>query len=431
MATYTSNYNLKKPDGTDYADIQDINGNMDTLDAALMRYATCSTAAATAAKTVELIGFELHAGAVILIKFTVTDTSINPTLNVNNTGAKPIQYRGATIFRTCLAAERVYAFVYDGAAYQLVGDVNTDTTYKVFTGSTASAAGKAGLVPIPAAGDQEKLLRGDGTWAEAGGMNLDALANNTGTVTIQGAGANSVNAVNLCQKNTAYSDMIQTLEMNSMNGPPGRLFRMLIKQGNNPNGTEGTDYGGLRLFTNFTQKSGSLEPLINNAYSLGNSSQKWSAVYATNGTIQTSDVREKSDVKKIPQGGTNNSVAVMRALSADETESQDVTYDDILDFLKNIDIYTYVSDPTHTETVQDAISANQFDKTHIGIIANDIVDSKLFPFVAYKNTEDENAILGMKYNSLGVLALYAIRDLYSKVETLETEVAQLKGQIKL
>ena len=32
------------------------------------------------------------------------------------------------------------------------------------TAATASAAGKAGLVPAPAAGKQDKFLRGDGTW---------------------------------------------------------------------------------------------------------------------------------------------------------------------------------------------------------------------------------------------------------------------------
>ena len=31
-------------------------------------------------------------------------------------------------------------------------------------GSTAAAAGKAGLVPKPAAGDDGKFLMGDGTW---------------------------------------------------------------------------------------------------------------------------------------------------------------------------------------------------------------------------------------------------------------------------
>lgn len=42
----------------------------------------------------------------------------------------------------------------------------TDTTATIaaMTGATSSAAGKAGLVPKPAAGDQSKFLRADGTW---------------------------------------------------------------------------------------------------------------------------------------------------------------------------------------------------------------------------------------------------------------------------
>lgn len=39
-----------------------------------------------------------------------------------------------------------------------------NTTYSTMTGATASAAGKSGLVPAPAAGENEKYLRGDGTY---------------------------------------------------------------------------------------------------------------------------------------------------------------------------------------------------------------------------------------------------------------------------
>lgn len=40
----------------------------------------------------------------------------------------------------------------------------TNTTYSNMTAATSSAAGKAGLVPAPAAGKQASFLRGDGTW---------------------------------------------------------------------------------------------------------------------------------------------------------------------------------------------------------------------------------------------------------------------------
>ena len=42
----------------------------------------------------------------------------------------------------------------------------TDTTYSDFTGASSSTAGANGLVPAPAAGDQEKVLHGDGTWKD-------------------------------------------------------------------------------------------------------------------------------------------------------------------------------------------------------------------------------------------------------------------------
>lgn len=41
---------------------------------------------------------------------------------------------------------------------------DNNTTYSAFKGATASAAGGSGLVPAPAAGNQTKYLRADGTW---------------------------------------------------------------------------------------------------------------------------------------------------------------------------------------------------------------------------------------------------------------------------
>lgn len=45
-----------------------------------------------------------------------------------------------------------------------LGIPSQDTTYNIFGAASASAAGTKGLVPAPAAGDQAKYLRGDGTW---------------------------------------------------------------------------------------------------------------------------------------------------------------------------------------------------------------------------------------------------------------------------
>lgn len=52
----------------------------------------------------------------------------------------------------------------NGKMYVNVPWTDTDTTYTNMGAASASAAGKAGLVPAPAAGAQGKYLRGDGTW---------------------------------------------------------------------------------------------------------------------------------------------------------------------------------------------------------------------------------------------------------------------------
>ena len=93
-------------------------------------YATCDTAAATVAKVATTnpgSNFSLETGARITVKFTVTNTAANPTLNVNSTGAKAIYYRGSAISAGYLAKDRTYEFVYNGTQYEFIGDIDTDT----------------------------------------------------------------------------------------------------------------------------------------------------------------------------------------------------------------------------------------------------------------------------------------------------------------
>ena len=83
-----------------------------------LRYGTCATAAATAAKVVTLSGFTLVTGATIHVKFTNSNTVANPTLNVNSTGAKSIMRYGTTAASTSpdtsWLAGAVVSFTYDG-----------------------------------------------------------------------------------------------------------------------------------------------------------------------------------------------------------------------------------------------------------------------------------------------------------------------------
>ena len=165
---------------TKLANKRTIDGMQFDGSANIHHYGVCSTAVDTAAKTVTLAGFALATGARITVRFTATNTATSPTLNVNSTGAKPIQYRNAAIAPGYLAANHVYEFVYDGASWELVGDINTDTNTKYGAASTSNL----GLVKV----GTNLSVASDGTLSVAsastsgkGVVQLSSATNSTST----------------------------------------------------------------------------------------------------------------------------------------------------------------------------------------------------------------------------------------------------------
>ena len=101
--------------------IEDDDGTLHALGSTAYGY--CQTAAATAAKVVDMTGFKLVTGATIFVKFQYANNVANPTLNVNGTGAKPIYRYGTTRPSTNTStngwsAGAVLAFTYDGSGWQ-------------------------------------------------------------------------------------------------------------------------------------------------------------------------------------------------------------------------------------------------------------------------------------------------------------------------
>lgn len=72
--------------------------------------------------------------------------------------------------------------VYNGANTLINTITIPKTEINVMTGASASSAGTSGLVPTPQAGEQDKFLRGDGTFAKAGAV--DSVNGQTGDVNI-------------------------------------------------------------------------------------------------------------------------------------------------------------------------------------------------------------------------------------------------------
>ena len=83
-------------------------------------YGTCSTPATTQSKTVAITNFALKKNGKVSVFFTTANEVPGATLNVNNTGAKPILVYGAAIQPGVIKARTIVQFQYDGTNWNMV-----------------------------------------------------------------------------------------------------------------------------------------------------------------------------------------------------------------------------------------------------------------------------------------------------------------------
>lgn len=120
-------------------------------------YGTCSTAANVANKEVICESFsQIVTGVTIHVKFTYSNTSASPTLNVNDQGTSPIYKYGTTspgiTPDTSWQAGAVVSFTYDGSAWQMNDHLdNTDTQSVTGVKGDAESTYRTGNVNITAA----------------------------------------------------------------------------------------------------------------------------------------------------------------------------------------------------------------------------------------------------------------------------------------
>lgn len=137
------------------ASIREINVGGTLHDVKSTHYATCDTAAATAAKvaTIKNGAFTLETGVKVSVKFTYANNVADATLNINSSGAKAIRYRNANLKPAQYwAATQVVDFVYDGTNWQVIGTImDNNTTYSAGTNVSIDS----GVINVPtASGDK-------------------------------------------------------------------------------------------------------------------------------------------------------------------------------------------------------------------------------------------------------------------------------------
>ena len=120
----------------------------------IVHFGVCSTAAATATKTVALTGFVLTEGARVAVFFTNTNTTNNPMLNVNSTGTRAIScIKGSWAPIGQWEANQIVEFVYYSGNWIMItanacrlATARTIRTNLAST-STASFDGTANITP--------------------------------------------------------------------------------------------------------------------------------------------------------------------------------------------------------------------------------------------------------------------------------------------
>lgn len=106
-------------------------------------YTTCTTAAATTAKTASLSSYSLATGGIVSVKFSY-DVPAGATLNINSKGAKAIYHRGAAITAGVIKAGDTATFIYSSRYHLISIDKDfyskTEVDAKEFVTSDALAA---------------------------------------------------------------------------------------------------------------------------------------------------------------------------------------------------------------------------------------------------------------------------------------------------
>jgi hypothetical protein len=178
-------------------------------------------------------------------------------------------------------------------------------------------------------------------------------------------------------------------------------------------------YGAVGIIANgyapFSSNGGGAAPGADNTYSLGFSSLKWTAVWAVNGAIQTSDARLKTDVTPSPLG---------------------------LNFISKLNPVSYrwisggnVEDGTTTPTQigGDTVDIKNFKdkpgvRTHYGLLAQEVKNvldqENVGDFAGWvlEDINDPNSPQGLNYAQFIAPLIKAVQELSAEVTALKAKV---------
>jgi hypothetical protein len=159
----------------------------------------------------------------------------------------------------------------------------------------------------------------------------------------------------------------------------------------------GTTVANVRLEIGGGSTLARVIPSINDQGYIGDSQHRWQAIYATNGTIQTSDIREKTEIKPTKLG---------------------------LDFINDLNPVSY------KWTEGERLDASKDERNHQGLIAQEVaetlekhgVDKNKFGGLDIQKTDEYDDFHAMSYEQLIAPMIKSIQELKSEIEELKKQI---------
>ena len=161
-----------------------------------------------------------------------------------------------------------------------------------------------------------------------------------------------------------------------------------------------------------TSFTGAILPSSDNAYQCGASGQRWSLIYAANGTIQTSDARDKTDIASAALG---------------------------IDFIKKLNPVSYKfvvgnnKESGFDEEGNRIYEAVPGKRTHWGFIAQEVKEAADefgvdFGGWILTDTEDLDSQQGLRYDQFIAPLTKALQEALAEIDILKAKVASLEAQ---
>ena len=157
--------------------------------------------------------------------------------------------------------------------------------------------------------------------------------------------------------------------------------------------------------------SGNFWPNADNAYTCGKSGNRWSAIWAANGTIQTSDLNAKTEITPSALG---------------------------LDFINALKPVSYkfkvggnLVEPNEVDPTNPTITPVAGKRLHFGLIAQDVKDATPagidFGGWIQVDIADPNSEQGLRYDEFIAPLIKAIQELKADLDTAKARIAALEG----